>query len=223
MVVLLCLQYILNQPDTLLPRFLQLFRITTSKGRRIRMIVMFNMLPVTAGIQQRFDLKGSTIGRASPALRHRSPSKQHLDFVNMRTMKDLDFIHLHRAIHVAPAVKEELMAQIQRDVALLESMNLMDYSLLLGIRPLSEIQAAIEEDESAPRQCHARILVATDEAGKPIEVHFGVIDILCRYTIGKQAETAYKSIRFGAGIASATSPTRYAQRFHNFLATNVFL
>lgn len=213
--------HILDHHSTLLPRFLQLFRITTSKGRRIRMLVMFNILPLAAGINERFDLKGSTVGRASPNLRNQSTSKQHLDFINMRTMKDLDFVHLNRAIHLPAEQRRAVMEQLTSDATLLEGMNLMDYSLLLGIRRLSDTEAIIQD---TPRQRYnAHVLVGTDQDGKPIEVHFGIIDILCRYTITKQAETAYKSIRFGAGIASATSPSRYSNRFVSFVGSVVFV
>ena len=46
--------------------------------------------------------------------------------------------------------------------------------------------------------------------------------MLQSYTAKKQVETAYKSIRFGAGTASSVSPTVYAKRFCDFMANTVF-
>jgi len=70
--------------QTLLPRFFGLIRITTAAKRNIRMVVMNNMLPEETPIHEKYDLKGSTLGR------YATPSERQ--DVNV-TLKDLDFRH----------------------------------------------------------------------------------------------------------------------------------
>jgi len=50
------------------------------------------------------------------------------------TLKDLDFLRLHdRGLRFSPEMYEKLVGTIERDVRVLESFKIMDYSLLVGI------------------------------------------------------------------------------------------
>eukprot|EP00300_Choanocystis_sp_HF-7_P004609 c13594_g1_i1.p1 GENE.c13594_g1_i1~~c13594_g1_i1.p1 ORF type:complete len:412 (+),score=83.11 c13594_g1_i1:40-1236(+) len=211
-------QHITDNRVTLLPRFLQMFRITTAKGRRIRMLAMFNILPATYNFSERFDLKGSRVGRESPRLRNRDESNKQADSLRMLTMKDLDYVYLGRRIELNKNTKQWLMEQVNRDTALLQHLNLMDYSLLLGIRELSTDGPPVD----ASSIFSAVVLEGQNEHGKPVQVFAGMIDILSGYTLTKKTETAYKTLRFGSGIASAVSPSKYATRLKSFLGANVF-
>ena len=76
--------YVMRSRDTLIPRFLGLIRIKTAAGRNIRMVVMNNLMPDDVPIHEKYDLKGSTLGRWATAAERRD--------VNV-TLKDLDFKH----------------------------------------------------------------------------------------------------------------------------------
>lgn len=84
---------LMQNKRTLLPKFFGHFCYQNATGRNIRFIVMNNILPSHLTYYERYDLKGSTFGRAasSKELQKRSP-----------TLKDLDFNRLHdvRTEHV---------------------------------------------------------------------------------------------------------------------------
>ena len=105
--------------DTLLPRFFGLHVVKPRSGRKVRFVVMKNLfgdLP----INMRFDLKGSTYGRATPSAKRKESS----------TLKDLD---LEYAFSLEPELRKKIIRQMKVDCALLESLRVMDYSVLLGI------------------------------------------------------------------------------------------
>lgn len=54
-----------------------------------------------------------------------------------RPLKDLNWIRRDMHLEFGPRKKELLVAQLKKDVELLSSLNIMDYSLLLGIHYVS--------------------------------------------------------------------------------------
>lgn len=115
----------LNQnPETLLPKFFGLYCYTCD-SKNVRMVVMNNILPYSATIHLKYDLKGSRYMRKA--------SKEERN-ENCPTFKDLDFLDHHPGglfLYHGDYVK--LMNTLQRDVRVLESFQIMDYSLLIGI------------------------------------------------------------------------------------------
>lgn len=83
-------------------------------------MVMGNLFLTDLPIHRKFDLKGSTQGRVT------KPSKIETG----TTLKDLD---LDVAFKLEEGWHQRLHEQLARDAQLLESMNVMDYSLLLGV------------------------------------------------------------------------------------------
>eukprot|EP00466_Bigelowiella_natans_P019452 jgi/Bigna1/128099/aug1.5_g2807 len=67
-------------------------------------------------IHAKFDLKGSTINRSTPP--------------GSSTMKDND---LREGLHVRKETADQILRQLQADSQFLASLNIMDYSLLLGV------------------------------------------------------------------------------------------
>ena len=49
--------------DTLLTKFFGLYRVKPKGGRKVRFVVMGNLFNTDLRIHQRYDLKGSTLGR----------------------------------------------------------------------------------------------------------------------------------------------------------------
>ncbi|KJE93731.1 hypothetical protein CAOG_008783 [Capsaspora owczarzaki ATCC 30864] len=74
-------------------------------------------------LSEKFDLKGSTIGRSAGP--HTPPGG---------VLKDMDFTRLGRSIYLAPNDATRLQGQVERDAAFLQSQGIIDYSMLLGIR-----------------------------------------------------------------------------------------
>lgn len=121
-------RHIENNPNTLISQFYGLHRVKMAYGRKIHFVVMNNLFPPHRDIHQMFDLKGSTVGRD-----YREEDLVH----NPRaTMKDLNWLRRGRHLHCGPFRKEVFMEQLRRDVALLQRLNIMDYSLLVGVHDL---------------------------------------------------------------------------------------
>ncbi|KAL3628442.1 Phosphatidylinositol 4-phosphate 5-kinase 9 [Castilleja foliolosa] len=106
--------------NTLITKFFGLHRIKPSSGQKFRFVVMGNMFCTELRIHRRFDLKGSSLGR--------SADKVKID--ENTILKDLD---LNYCFYLEPSWRDALLQQIEIDSKFLESENIMDYSLLLGV------------------------------------------------------------------------------------------
>jgi 1-phosphatidylinositol-4-phosphate 5-kinase len=90
---------------------------------------MGNVFPPNKDIHEVYDLKGSTFGRYSD---------EELAKSNPHTvLKDLNWINRHRQLQLGPEKSEFFLAQIQRDVSFLKTMQIMDYSLLVGVHDVA--------------------------------------------------------------------------------------
>ncbi|KAK5132950.1 hypothetical protein LTR08_008313 [Meristemomyces frigidus] len=115
-------------PDTLLSQFYGLHRVKLPYGKKVHFVVMNNLFPPHRDIHRTFDLKGSTIGRDF--------REEDLEKNPRATLKDLNWLRRNLHLEFGPTKKEAFVAQMQRDVALLQRLKIMDYSLLVGIHDL---------------------------------------------------------------------------------------
>ena len=88
-------------------------------------MVINNVFPASKDIHTTFDLKGSTVGREFDESKLKENPR--------RPLKDLNWIKRNMALEFGPRKKELLLTQLKKDVEFLASLNIMDYSLLLGI------------------------------------------------------------------------------------------
>eukprot|EP00039_Didymoeca_costata_P001598 m.53609 g.53609 ORF g.53609 m.53609 type:complete len:871 (-) comp10874_c0_seq2:743-3355(-) len=110
---------------TLLPKFFGLFMYRAFRGRKIRFVVMNNILPTNFSYHLRYDLKGSTFKRFAS---EKECQKENPCY------KDLDFNKHHKkGFLLNYKDHENLLRTVARDVLVLESFQIMDYSLLLGV------------------------------------------------------------------------------------------
>ncbi|KAL2231427.1 UNVERIFIED_CONTAM: Phosphatidylinositol 4-phosphate 5-kinase 8 [Sesamum indicum] len=106
--------------NTLITKFFGAHRIALRHGKKVRFVVMGNMFCTELRIHRRYDLKGSSHGRFT--------NKDEID--ESTTLKDLDLAYefqMDRSLH------ESLFRQLALDSAFLESQQIIDYSLLLGL------------------------------------------------------------------------------------------
>ncbi|KAL1900502.1 Phosphatidylinositol-4-phosphate 5-kinase [Sporothrix stenoceras] len=121
-------KHVTENPNTLLSQFFGLHRVKMPYGRKIHFVVMNNLFPPHRDIHQTFDLKGSTIGRDYP---------EELLSENPRaTLKDLNWLRRHQHLEMGIIKKRLFLEQLHKDVKLLQRLQIMDYSLLVGTHDL---------------------------------------------------------------------------------------
>ncbi|KAK3630841.1 Phosphatidylinositol-4-phosphate 5-kinase [Elasticomyces elasticus] len=121
-------QHVKDNPNTLLSQFYGLHRVKLPYQKKVHFVIMNNLFPPHRDIHRTFDLKGSTIGRDF--------REEDLAQNPRATMKDLNWLRRNMNLELGPTKKEKFVAQMQRDVALLQRLKIMDYSLLVGIHDL---------------------------------------------------------------------------------------
>ncbi|CAG8592439.1 2293_t:CDS:2 [Funneliformis mosseae] len=122
-------EHIRNNPDTLLSRFYGLHRVKLPRGPKIHFVVMNNIFPPHRDIHETYDLKGSTVGREyDEAEATKNPRA---------VLKDLNWIKRGRHLELGPEKRKLFVEQLEKDVSLLQRLNIMDYSLLVGLHDTS--------------------------------------------------------------------------------------
>ncbi|KAJ7290896.1 hypothetical protein O6H91_Y292600 [Diphasiastrum complanatum] len=106
--------------NMLITKFFGVHRVKPFGGRKVRFVVMGNMLCTDLHIHRRYDLKGSLQGRWT----------DNGEIDENTTLKDLD---LKYVFQLEPSWREALLKQLVCDCRLLESQGIMDYSVLLGL------------------------------------------------------------------------------------------
>ncbi|KAL7924796.1 hypothetical protein ACQKWADRAFT_258055 [Trichoderma austrokoningii] len=122
-------KHVTENPNTLLSQFYGLHRVKMPYGKKIHFVVMNNLFPPHRDVHTTFDLKGSTIGR--------DYREEDLEKNPRATLKDLNWLRRKQNLELGMQKKKLFLEQLQRDVALLKRLHIMDYSLLVGIHDLS--------------------------------------------------------------------------------------
>ena len=120
--------HVQENPNTLLSQFYGLHRVKMPYGRKIHFVVMNNLFPPHRDIHGTYDLKGSTIGRDFDETKLASNPRA--------TLKDLNWLRHDMRLHLGPQKKSMFIEQMEKDVALLQTLKIMDYSLLVGIHDM---------------------------------------------------------------------------------------
>ena len=116
-----------NNPDSVIVRLYGLHKVRLAREQHyISVVVMDNIFysDEKIKIHERYDLKGSTVGRR--VLKGNESLQQKFK----KTLKDLD---LTSRVIIGTEAKAQLMEQLRADVDFLSSLHIMDYSMLLGI------------------------------------------------------------------------------------------
>jgi Phosphatidylinositol-4-phosphate 5-Kinase len=118
-------QHIMKYPNSLISQIYGMHRVRVHK-RKVHFIIMANVFKTHKQIHKRFDLKGSTVGRAATR-------REKLQLCPV--LKDLDFADTY--IQLGPK-RDTFLKQLEADARFLERLNIMDYSLLVGIHQRNE-------------------------------------------------------------------------------------
>ena len=127
--------------NSLLCRFFGLHRLKPSK---MHLLVMANIFDTDRVVHQRFDLKGSRVGRSVSENEAKKPTV---------ILKDLDFLAEKKAIKLGMERKKIYVTQIKADCLFLQGLGVMDYSLLLGVHYRNSDQH--EKDVDKIQRCTA--------------------------------------------------------------------
>ncbi|KAF9457591.1 hypothetical protein BDZ94DRAFT_1175187 [Collybia nuda] len=117
--------HVKSNPHTLLSRFYGLHRVKLPRGRKIHFVIMNNIFPPHRDIHETYDLKGSTVGREYPEEKAQKNPRA--------VLKDLNWINREKTLELGPEKRALLTEQLRRDAEFLKEVNVMDYSLLVGI------------------------------------------------------------------------------------------
>lgn len=124
--------HVKENPNTLISQFYGLHRVKMSFAsgyRKVHFVVMNNLFPPHRNIHLKYDLKGSTLGRTTKIPEELKKSGDLSQF----TLKDLNWLERHEKIKFGPEKRKAFFTQLKSDVELLKKINVMDYSLLIGL------------------------------------------------------------------------------------------
>jgi len=205
--------YLEQHPESLLCRFFGAYKLIVG-GSTLRFVVMSNVLPHPA--EQIYDLKGTTEDR-------------WVDPTPGSVLKDTNFEPYTLGFEAEQ--RGRFVQVLCDDADFLDSVGVMDYSLLVGVssaaataqRPSSSSSSssssALASSSGFPRQgwlCSA--------GGKQVEVnlHMGIIDYLQRWTPKKVAAHWIKKATIGCFHEIDTEPPAiYRHRFCKYFLRKV--
>jgi len=126
--------------NTLLPHLLALFRLTV-ENKENYILVMRSVFSNRFKVHFKYDIKGSTVDREASL---KEKEKEH------PTFKDNDLLNEARMIKIGSESKKIFMEKLTRDVNFLNSLKIMDYSLLIGVHDekLSHKKSNVSDDQS---------------------------------------------------------------------------
>jgi len=201
-------QHVLCQPNTLLPRFYAMVKVECG-SRCFEFIVMNNVFDTPLKIHQRFDLKGSSVGRSATA-------EEKAELGDNVILKDNDVVSAKRKIYLDGVEKKLLSKQLDADVEFLQRLSLIDYSFLVGVHIPSAVQQPLNLAQAMDE-------ATEDQTGETTEVHrdekyfMGIIDILQPYDYRKRFEIGLKAMVYDKSAISAAEPEFYGRRFLSFM------
>ncbi|KAI8341139.1 hypothetical protein BC941DRAFT_347147 [Chlamydoabsidia padenii] len=122
--------HVKRNPNTLLCRIYGLHRIKLPHGRKIHFVVMGNVFPPNKNVHETYDLKGSTFGRLT--------MDEEINKNPYAVMKDQNWVNRNMKLELGPEKRHFLLTQLRKDVDTLIRLNIMDYSLLIGIHVIEK-------------------------------------------------------------------------------------
>uniref|UniRef100_A0A8C6U7H6 Phosphatidylinositol-4-phosphate 5-kinase like 1 n=1 Tax=Neogobius melanostomus TaxID=47308 RepID=A0A8C6U7H6_9GOBI len=183
-------------------------------------IVMQSVFFPDERIDVRYDMKGCEVGRWT------DPGTRETQVI--KVLKDNNFQGQHISLG---AEKDWFLEQVRADTEFLQSLNVLDYSLLLAQQPLhhDELERKHSLHLPAPgnpgeiplqefRAHHRRLLPVCENAvhvldGPQQRYFVGIIDVFTVYGLKKRLEHLWKTLRFRGRDFSTVSPRKYAPRF----------
>jgi len=233
-------QYMRRHRRSLLTRFLGLYDVTLTDetfmgGKRTKtysLVVMNNVFPKNVALEERYDLKGSTAGRTCGQEEREEKGPRAIlkdNDLQSDVVAELEeggeaYASGSWGFSVGHRQKDALMWQLRKDCEFLQSVGVMDYSLLVGVkagggRGCRGMRWARDLFVGAGRDAESELSVLRGTRKKEKSVFFvGLIDFLSPWNTRKWCERKIKSWYLEVATVSCAPPAFYAQRFLAFLA-----
>lgn len=232
---------------SLLPKFSGFYgiRVPLFSEPVFRVVTMNNLLPSNIQINEKFDLKGSTLGRTASETEKKK---------KLPTFKDLDFKKMYpMGILLENKIYNHLLEILINDCKLLQSLKIMDYSLLMGIFNIDSnlnenknkaLMEAAENKWNRETKKFAKNIIyiadnseneydvsfgdcipATNQNGERLLLFVGIIDVLQTFEMMKILEYKAKSLTLSLNLSSKENSESfsvqpadtYAERFITFI------
>ncbi|EFA86763.1 G-protein-coupled receptor family protein [Heterostelium album PN500] len=119
-------KYFQTNNQSFLTKFYGSYKVVMPNGHFVYLAIMSNVFSSSSvKMTERYDIKGSSINRGGK-----------YDYNRYNTLGlDLDFINVRKTLSLSAIDRETLIKQMANDSEFLKSLNIMDYSLLIGIKP----------------------------------------------------------------------------------------
>lgn len=120
-----------THPHSLIAKYFGLHKLTliSKKGpfpvQKFYFVIMKNIFRTYRELHLKFDLKGSTHGRITKVKENRK--------IKYKILKDLNFKNMNLKMKLSEEKAEKLREILYNDSQFLSSINIIDYSLLIGI------------------------------------------------------------------------------------------
>eukprot|EP01101_Sappina_pedata_P010779 TRINITY_DN6882_c0_g1_i1.p1 TRINITY_DN6882_c0_g1~~TRINITY_DN6882_c0_g1_i1.p1 ORF type:complete len:197 (-),score=18.22 TRINITY_DN6882_c0_g1_i1:100-690(-) len=99
-------------------------------------LVMKNAFCTDNKIDEKYDLKGSTVGRKTLFNTNEADPHRKMVRISKVLLKDLDLQETHQKIRLGTERKRDFLSLLKKDCEVLQSNGIIDYSLLLGVHYL---------------------------------------------------------------------------------------
>lgn len=217
-------KYCEQHPHSLLTRFYAIVTVKWLKSSDSKCyVLMQNVFTTRNYIYRIYDVKGSTVGR-SAIQPGKEPPKTAFGAL---LLKDNDLPDT--LLYCGPSQRKVLLEQLRLDLTFLESLSIVDYSMMIGVRgrvlsrdetlqadAAKAAEASKPEDVTCLRRCDGGILSLpiknADHTSREEVYYLGVIDVLQEYNSTKKLENFAKGFYNDRTQISVIPPHEYAER-----------
>jgi hypothetical protein len=193
----------------------------------IKVIIIENIFLIEKTlVRRKYDLKGSTYKRKVLKAGDNRMSVNHdlkNEFTEQDTLKDLDFNKIEGKIVLSNEVHRELLNLMYEDVSFFRKSRVIDYSLIIAVVKMTDIEENYNEDERHLIKQQINILMEKKMFFMDSQLEFGylvgIIDYFQKFTIGKALEK-YMKILVNCKLGLDTSsqpPEKYALRYIKYM------
>lgn len=145
-------------------------------------------------------------------------------------LKDNNWRKMRMKITVSEEDRRRLHDTIREDADFLRSINIIDYSLLVGIidnddKNIADIEKLNKSNGMVDcgvgkEAIQKKKMYSVQSLDKKCTYLMGIIDSMTHYGVKKKGEAFIKKVFLGSGV-SCTNPIRYANRFSDFLIDQI--